>query len=173
MPSPESDAAVRRRLQYTQPDAVSVLGHLLCAGNARGAATSSCKSSSQGMFCVRIAVRSSLSIPERSCPARARTPLARLSRARLVSARRMRRERPLAEAAFLHCNRAGVVRAVPQPRHAALHTLTACVVPCRRMLAGPTEASGEPNGTGRGRPACRYARACTMFPPPAHIPALA
>ena len=36
--SPEGDAAVRRRCQYTQLHVVSVLSHLICAGNARGGA---------------------------------------------------------------------------------------------------------------------------------------
>ena len=50
--------------------------------------------------------------------------------------------------------RAAHVRLLPPavsplaPRHAALHTLTACVVPCRRMLAGPRVMMGELNGAG-------------------------
>ena len=95
MPSPEGDAAVRRRLSNTKTGVVSVTDELVCVRKAHVEAQTIRKSSALGMFCVGNAVRSSLSIPEHSCPARARTPLAHLSQARLASASHMQRERPL------------------------------------------------------------------------------
>ena len=73
MPSPEGDAAVRRRLSNTKTGVVSAecyTDELVCARKAHVEAQMIRKSSALGMFCVGNAVRSSLSIPEHSCPAR-------------------------------------------------------------------------------------------------------
>ena len=67
------------------------------------------------------------------------------------------------------CNVLAPVEPHHVARQASVHTLTACVVPCRRMLAGAIQTSDEANGTSRGRRACRYARACALFPPPAGL----
>jgi len=175
LPSPESDAAVRRRLQYTQPDAVSVLGHLLCAGNARGAAKRGSKSSTLGMFCDGNAVRSSLTTPEHTCPARvshAASPPSpsppsiptALAAPKSITPRRPAHVRllPLAVSPLV-------------PRHAALHTI-ACM--CRAV---PQDARGTDRGIGGAEwdrpgppcmPVCMRMRddRCSHLPP---IPALA
>ena len=100
------------------------------------------------MFCDRNAVRSSLAMPEHTCPARVShaasppSPSPPSIPTALAAANIRTQQRPVQ------------IRLLPLavsplvPRHAALHTLTACVVRCRRMLAGPRVMMGELNGAG-------------------------